>query len=834
MTSPRPFAVILSVLLPLAFLVAGCSDDDTVECDASTCSGCCQADGTCAAGTETSACGVGGAACDTCGGAQRCQAGACVASCRDACNEGEARCEAGRRSVCERGANGCLAFTAAQACPGTQVCSDGACVDACTDQCTAGAQRCATNQRQETCQTASSGCLDWVGQDCAAGEACGTTRCEAPPTCTPECPAGLTCNASRVCELSEVVLDSRLATVSGHLTVNGAVPTYDTDFCTRSPGANLAMVTLKEKDSHAEFSADVPCGSSDFRFSARVPHGTYDVYVKPMEQDGAAVQLSPFWVRVKVGVVVNADVADLQVDEVAHAVSGKVTFNGSVPTLADPAFCASNPTAKLVDVIFRRPAVYELENPEATVSIDCAHRGEFDFETLLPPGDFRVLVRPHHPASPAGPRILPGRLLMPDPLTVSGPVSNLVYDEVGYPVSGRITVNGVTPTLRSGTCSSSRIVAKLNFRNTAGYTGTLDVPCTPDFSFSLLVPPGTLSLDVMDGGDQNVPVTHLPAVGLSKSITASGPLTDVVLDEVAYPVSGRVTVNGAAPQLKRPCTLMDRVGVIFSREGGGYGWTFFSCGDDFRFSTALPAGTYQVRLEPFYSLAAHLVESSYVFPDPLIVSGAMSDVVLDQVAYPLSGRLTVNGATPTGHETYCGQTGNERAELMRLWFYATGAGQASFHTKLTCSEPDFTFSTLVPAGTYDVYTARRAPGNASEGFFPRLTLSAPTTGLRYDRTARLVSGKLTVNDLPPTVDATYCANPSNQDSVLATLQFRASDMALEQRGYTAYVRCRDPNFGFSVWLPPGRYNVSVQQGTAGAGLNFADGPALVPKVLQVP
>ena len=47
-------------------------------CDASNCSGCCDAQGTCQGGTTSSLCGSGGAACSACGANESCQSNACA------------------------------------------------------------------------------------------------------------------------------------------------------------------------------------------------------------------------------------------------------------------------------------------------------------------------------------------------------------------------------------------------------------------------------------------------------------------------------------------------------------------------------------------------------------------------------------------------------------------------------------------------------------------------------------------------------------------------------------------------------------------------------------
>src|SRR6266542_1879798 len=81
MSSCRPMRCRIVILLP-ALLLCGCLEE-VVEhvtppvCFAQ-CTGCCDTNGACQAGTDNSACGAGGASCQSCTGALMCQQGACV------------------------------------------------------------------------------------------------------------------------------------------------------------------------------------------------------------------------------------------------------------------------------------------------------------------------------------------------------------------------------------------------------------------------------------------------------------------------------------------------------------------------------------------------------------------------------------------------------------------------------------------------------------------------------------------------------------------------------------------------------------------------------------
>src|SRR5512146_1229 len=67
----------LAVLLVLGATSCGLIDLGPPSCSAATCTGCCQDDGTCVAGTDATACGISAGRCDVCVTPQTCQQGAC-------------------------------------------------------------------------------------------------------------------------------------------------------------------------------------------------------------------------------------------------------------------------------------------------------------------------------------------------------------------------------------------------------------------------------------------------------------------------------------------------------------------------------------------------------------------------------------------------------------------------------------------------------------------------------------------------------------------------------------------------------------------------------------
>lgn len=124
-----------------------------------------------------------------------CDGGRCVATCQDECpREGDRACAGpgGYHECADSDGDGCLEWGDAVACPHDQICEDGVCVETCSDACTPqGAPRCTADQSAfETCDDHDGdGCLEWGGRaGCEPGEICQEGACVA--GCQDECNDG--------------------------------------------------------------------------------------------------------------------------------------------------------------------------------------------------------------------------------------------------------------------------------------------------------------------------------------------------------------------------------------------------------------------------------------------------------------------------------------------------------------------------------------------------------------------------------------------------------------------------------------------------------------------
>ena len=146
-------------------------------CTPANCPGCCR-DDKCEDGESESACGAGAAACETCGGAQKCTAGKCKEPCGpnncggccdgDTCQPGTVteHC-GGRGAACAA----CTAEGASFVCS-NQTCIDGSCQATCVNGCCT-ASGCQPGTAAGACGTGGEACIDCgYGRRCDGAKSC--------------------------------------------------------------------------------------------------------------------------------------------------------------------------------------------------------------------------------------------------------------------------------------------------------------------------------------------------------------------------------------------------------------------------------------------------------------------------------------------------------------------------------------------------------------------------------------------------------------------------------------------------------------------------------------
>jgi hypothetical protein len=130
-----------------------------------------------------------------------CQGGTC-AECPTACTPGSRRCGAdGAVETCELTASGCRAFVVTGQCDvaAGERCDQGACLPTCSDACAAGAVQCSAAGRPQRCEVGPTGCRMWrddapCGSDQRCVDGACRTRCSDDEFET--CPTGLVCTGT--------------------------------------------------------------------------------------------------------------------------------------------------------------------------------------------------------------------------------------------------------------------------------------------------------------------------------------------------------------------------------------------------------------------------------------------------------------------------------------------------------------------------------------------------------------------------------------------------------------------------------------------------------------
>lgn len=191
--------------------ISGKCDGTAPPCGPATCTGCCDANGLCRAGTQTDACGAAGSACANCAAQNEgCSGGACQgappvcgpASCGGCC-DANGNCQSGTSDAsCGAGGAKCQSCSASgKSCtqPGSYCstvppCSSQTCPNGCCD-----AQGiCQLGRADAVCGAKGQACLDCTatGKACApqgycyAGKHCGADNCAGCCTTTGDCQAG--------------------------------------------------------------------------------------------------------------------------------------------------------------------------------------------------------------------------------------------------------------------------------------------------------------------------------------------------------------------------------------------------------------------------------------------------------------------------------------------------------------------------------------------------------------------------------------------------------------------------------------------------------------------
>ncbi|MFN7133129.1 MAG: hypothetical protein ACK4N5_13705, partial [Myxococcales bacterium] len=510
-----------------------------------------------------------------------------------------------------------------------------------------------------------------------------------------------------------------------------------------------------------------------------------------------------------------ADPSDLLLDVKAARVKGKATLAGAQPQLTSA--CTAGRQA--VRVLFREKGATFAN----TVNIPC-ETTDFSFDQLLYAGTYAVDVQ-HVQSSGGYHTNLPetsADFRAHEALVLDKDVSDLVLDVRSFPVTGKVTLKGAMPTITAN-CTNTRNALRVSFRErTRTYTVQHNVPCTTtDFAFDVRLFPGTFAVTVENitntGTSYN---SDLPAMSAAftaiEALEVKGPIADLVLDVKPLTYAGKVTLEGAQPQLTSGCTsTRNALRLVFRNTAHNTQSTLsIPCSTaDFTFSTTLYPGTYTIEVENVQSGPSawntNLPETNEGFraAEGLALTGDVADQVLDVRVATMSGNVTLNGALP--EQTSTCTSGRTAA---RVALRDATKGYAST-VSIPCGTTDFAFSARMFPGTYTVGVQNVQTGTSSWAtnlpeisselvVLDRVEATSTVSGLKADVKTVPVGGTVLFNGAKPELTAA-CTSTRNALRV----GFREVD---RNYAFNFFVPCTSTDFAFTGAVVPGVYRVHVE------------------------
>ena len=713
------------------------------------------------------------------------------------CTVGTKRCTGSQIQVCEATTASCPTWGPASACPSGSCSGDSCTGSTCSDGCSGGLSRCATDTDSEICRIGPSGCLEWVKQACSGNTYCGGTSCQPALRCEPTCPSDYLCKPTGTCAGGNplgLVLNVQTVKLSGKVTLNGALPIPEAT-CTTNPSYVTSRIRLTEITKGYSFSFATTCKDNDFAFAGEVFPGTYRVTV---DGTNAYSSLPAAAFVTDAALVVAADKSGVVLDVKTVKLSGSVTLNGAAP-MPEPT-CTTNPT-----YVTSRIRLTEVTNGYSfTLSTLCKDSG-FPFSAQIFPGTYRITVDGTNAYSS-----LPNAAYVAESaLSIPAEKSGVILNVRTVQLAGKVTLNGAAPTPEmTCTANPTYVTSRIRLTDAAnGYSFTFSTLCKDNtFAFAGPVFPGTYRITV-DGTNAYSNVPNAAYVAES-ALTLSADKSDLLLNVQTLQLSGKVTLNGAVPQvdtycMTNPTAITSRVRLTDAARG--YSFTLNTLCKDaaFPFAGVVFPGSYRVVVDGT-STYSNVPNGAFVADPALALSADKSGLLLDVKTVQVSGKITLNGAAPTPTATYCPTNPTAVTGHVRL-IEATKGYTYSLNT--LCKDAGFGFSGTIFPGTYQVTVdGQNTYSDIPDPSFIARTgvlIDKDTTDLILDVKTVLIAGKLLLNGVLPMLDAYCTANPT---TFTATLRFTEL-----QSGVTTTLKtlCKDATFSFAASIYPGTYRITV-------------------------
>lgn len=765
------------------------------------------------------------------------------------CSEGDRRCVGTSLQVCESSSPTCASWGPQVSCS-TGMCMAGSCGGSCQDACTAGALRCSADSQRQICRLSGSGCLDWVQEACPGAQFCVNDRCVDSIPCATPCPNGYSCQRNGVCaggNPADVVLNVQTVQLSGRITRNGAAPENDTSVCSSTKNAawSKGVVTLFDSRKGYRFEINIDaCRASTFTYQKTIFPGTYRVTIRGNADNATGTALSNLPVLdylVDPALVIAGDTPNKVLDVQTVQIAGRLTVNSATP-MADTAVCSATENAELPKALitFYEPkSGYRFE-----IDSDPCKVGTFQFKDVLFPGIYRVTVRGMSDNATGTPlsNIPTVDYVAEQAYAVAADVPNKVLNIQTLRIAGNITLNGAALENDTSVCSATENAdspkAEIVFYEpTKGYRFEMysDACRSGTFRYAETIYPGTYRITVRGLVDNNtgVPLSNLPTetYQTDQAFVVAADVPSKVLAVETLQFSGRITLNGAAPQntnsvcngTKNPDLAKAR--VTFYEPTRGYQFeidTDLCKSAAFGVKARIFPGTYRVTVLGLVdndsgNPLSNLPTISYVAEQAFVIAGDTASKLFDVKTVQLTGTLRVNGAAPENDTSVCSATKNATEAKARIVFFDASRGYNFEIYADPCRLATFNFKQTLFPGTYRVTVQGEADNNTGKPLssIPTLTyLANPALVVAgnldqvLDVQSVQVGGKITVQGMPAMSDATVCSATKN------STRNKASVFLYEAtRGYQFELPsdpCRLASFSYKQTIFPGTYRVTVQ------------------------
>ncbi len=584
-------------------------------------------------------------------------------------------------------------------------------------------------------------------------------------SCQGGCPIGFHCqDGSCAADTQNTLnLDAKTAEVSGTLTLNGGSPAKA---CTSKDDV-VAVVQLEEVNSGARTQIYAYCGSASaadpVKFQSTIFQGTYKVSVFGNER---AYSLLPIGAAsaflINSSLAVSGDMPSMNLDVKGYTVSGTVTHNGGSP--AKSCVTAEDEVAKVL--LDETSSGRHIELIASCASTGAA--APITFSGPVPAGTYKVSVRGSYGGGTSIPLLpLVGAQVANSRLYIYSDTSGVLLDTKTFQLAGRVTLNGVSPSMMCPLSGGSAAKLLLDEVTSANHI-ELAVPCNSsgELVFDEHVYPGTYKVSVLGAGGGSLstllPLTEPQVVEPSLNMNADVPSR--ALDVKAYKVSGSVTLNGGPPQ-KLCASKGHAVGKVLFDEVNSKAHIEFAatCTETgatsaVNFSGYVYAGNYTVSLTgyaPQESTTLLPMPGAQIMQPPLAVNADKAGLFLDAKAYTVSGTVTRNGGR--SQKSCANLPGGAIAKVL---FDETTTGN---HIELlarcvdSAAASNVTFSGLVYSGTYRVSVAgvdlkdgavTSLPAPGAQQVKAKVVVNANVSALALDAKTVHLSGKVTQNGGP--------------------------------------------------------------------------------------